>query len=52
MLASRAMLEYQLSARPDSHLLLRENKMRISIFKNNSCSLPEFKTYCEDGVLR
>ena len=49
MLSARAMLKYQLSARPDLHYLFQENKMRISLFRKNTCTLPEFDTFCEDG---
>ena len=49
MLAAREMLQYQLSARPDLHSIIRLNKMRVSLFKRSSCELPEFKTYCEEG---
>ena len=49
MLAARIMVEYQLSERPDLHALIQTNKLRVSLFSNNSCELPEFTTYCDEG---
>ena len=49
MLAARKMLKYQLSERPDLHPIIRLNKMRVSLFRNSTCELPEFQTYCEEG---
>ena len=49
MLAAREMVEYQLSARPEWHSLIRANKMRISLFTRSTCQLPEFRRNCEEG---
>ena len=49
MLAARKMLKYQLSERPDLHPIIKLNKMRVSLFERNTCELPEFQTYCEEG---
>ena len=51
MLAAREMVEYQLSAKPEWHSIIRINKMRISLFKTNTCELPEYSNGCEDGGL-
>ena len=51
ILAGRRSLEYQLSARPDFHEILKENLVRVSLFgpDGDSSVLPEYKDHGEIG---
>ena len=53
MLAARRSLEFQLSARPDYHEILKENNVRASLFggdpDEDTCVLPEYTDHCEYG---
>ena len=51
ILAGRRSLEYQLSARPDFHEILKDNLVRVSLFgpDGDSSVLPEYKDHGEIG---
>tara|TARA_Y100000768_G_scaffold86064_1_gene61619 strand:- start:2168 stop:3460 length:1293 start_codon:yes stop_codon:yes gene_type:complete len=51
VLAARRSLEYQLSARPDFHELLKESNVRVSLFgpDGDTSELPEYKDTAEIG---
>ena len=51
VLAARRSLEYQLSARPDFHELLKESNVRVSLFgpDDDTSELPEYKDTAEIG---
>jgi len=51
ILAGRRSLEYQLSARPDFHKILKDNLVRVSLFgpDGDSSVLPEYKDHGEIG---